>query len=78
MSDFNLYICYVKVRMQRSPRNLRIAFNHAGFTHYGGILFFNEFTRVLQLPRFLTRHFHYSRRNHEILHHVHGLKPLDG
>jgi Transposase DDE domain group 1 len=51
--------------MQRSPRNVRIAFNHAGLTHYGGILFFNEFARVLQLRRFLTRHLHYSRRNHD-------------
>jgi len=32
-------------------------------THYGGILFFNEFTRVLQLRRFLTRHLLYPRRN---------------
>jgi len=51
--------------MRRSPRNVRIAFNHAGLTHYGGILFFNEFARVLQLRRFLTRHLRYSRRNHD-------------
>ena len=51
--------------MRRSPRNVRIAFNHAGLTHYGGILFFNEFARVLHLRRFLTRHLRYSRRNHD-------------
>jgi len=49
--------------MRRSPRNVRIAFSHGGLTHYGGILFFNEFTRVLQLRRFLTRHLRYPRRN---------------
>ena len=51
--------------MRRSPRNVEIAFSHAGLTHYGGILFFNEFTRVLQLRRFLTRHLHYPRRNQD-------------
>src|SRR5438132_599642 len=40
--------------MRRSPRNVKIAFSHAGLTHYGGILFFNEFSRMLQLRRFLT------------------------
>jgi len=49
--------------MRRSPRNVEIAFNHGALTHYGGILFFNEFTRVLQLRRFLTRHLLYPRRN---------------
>ena len=49
--------------MRRSPRNVKIAFSHGGLTHYGGILFFNEFTRVLQLRRFLTRHLRYPRRN---------------
>jgi hypothetical protein len=62
-SDFNIIFGYVEVRMRRSPRNVQIAFNHGGLTHYGGILFFNEFTRVLQLRRFLTRHLQYSRRN---------------
>jgi hypothetical protein len=42
---------------------VEIAFNHGALTHYGGILFFNEFTRVLQLRRFLTRHLLYPRRN---------------
>ena len=42
---------------------MKIAFSHGSLTHYGGILFFNEFTRVLQLRRFLTRHLHYPRRN---------------
>lgn len=49
--------------MRRSPENVEIAFSHGGLTHYGGILFFNEFTRVLQLRRFLTRHLWYVRRN---------------
>ena len=49
--------------MRRSPRNVEIAFSHGGLTHYGGILFFNEFTRVLQFRRFLSRHLLYPRRN---------------
>lgn len=49
--------------MRRSPKCVRIAFNHAGLTHYGGVLFFHEFTRVLQWRRFLTRHLNYPRRN---------------
>jgi Transposase DDE domain group 1 len=49
--------------MRRSPKSVEIAFSHGGLTHYGGILFFNEFTRVLQLRRFLTRHLVYCRRN---------------
>jgi hypothetical protein len=51
--------------MRRSPRNVKIAFSHEGLTHYGGILFFNEFSRMLQLRRFLTRHLRYPRRNHD-------------
>jgi hypothetical protein len=35
--------------MRRSPRNVKIAFSHAGLTHYGGILFLSEFGRMLQL-----------------------------
>jgi hypothetical protein len=33
--------------MRRSPKNVRIAFNHAGLTHFGGIHLLHEFTRVL-------------------------------
>jgi hypothetical protein len=51
--------------MRRSPRNVEIAFSHGGLTHYGGILFFTEFTRVLQLRRFLSRHLRYRRRNQD-------------
>jgi hypothetical protein len=49
--------------MRRSPRNLRIACNHAGLTHFGGIYFFREFLRVLQLRHFLASQLDYSRRN---------------
>jgi hypothetical protein len=49
--------------MRRSPRNLRIAYNHAGLTHFGGTYFLHEFIRVLQIRRFLTRHLVYPRRN---------------
>jgi Transposase DDE domain group 1 len=49
--------------VRHSPRNVRIACNHAGLTHYGGIFFFHEFTRVLQLRDFLARHLRYPRPN---------------
>jgi len=51
--------------VRRSPRNLRIAFNRKGLTHYGGILFFHEFLRVLQLRYWLHRRLRYPRRNHD-------------
>jgi len=51
--------------MRRGPRNLKIAFNHRGLTHYGGIFFFHEFIRVLQLRHWLHRRLHYARRNHD-------------
>ena len=50
--------------MRRSPRNLRIACNHRGLTHFGGAYFFHEFLRVLQLREFLARQVPYGRRNH--------------
>src|SRR6202521_592604 len=49
--------------MPYSPRNIKIACNHAGLTHYGGVYFFHEFLRVLQLRHFLARHLTYPRRN---------------
>jgi hypothetical protein len=49
--------------MRRSPRNLKIACNHAGLTHFGGAYFFHEFLRVLQLRDFLAHHLVYPRRN---------------
>ena len=50
--------------MRRSPSGLRIACNHKGLTHFGGVYFIHEFMRVLQLRRFLARHLAYPRRNH--------------
>ena len=64
-ADFNFTVCYVEVSMRRSPRNVTIAFSHKGLTHYDGILFLSEFSRMLQLRRFLTRHLRYPRRNHD-------------
>src|ERR1700686_2310823 len=49
--------------MRRSPRNLRIACDHRGFTHFGGVYFLHEFLRVLQIRRFLTQNLDYPRRN---------------
>ena len=49
--------------MPYSPRSIKIACNHAGLTHYGGVYFFHEFLRVLQLRHFLATHLTYHRRN---------------
>jgi hypothetical protein len=39
----------------RLPRNVKVACNNRGLTHYGGILFFQEFLRVLQFRRLLAQ-----------------------
>ena len=49
--------------ISRSPRNLRIACDHRGLTHFGGVYFFHEFLQVLQVRRFLTQNLDYPRRN---------------
>lgn len=50
--------------MRHSPRNLRLACDHKGLTHFGGIYFFREFLQVLQFRNFLAHQLAYSRRNH--------------
>lgn len=50
--------------MQYLPRNIKIACNHRGLTHYGGIFFFQEFLRVLQLRNLLARHLPDFRGHH--------------
>src|SRR2546426_9675667 len=50
--------------MRRSPRNLQITCNHAGLTHFGGVYFFHEFIRVLQLREYLARSLVYTRPHH--------------
>src|SRR5437773_2805888 len=50
--------------MRHSPRNLRIACDHRGLTHFGGVYFFHEFLQVLKLRHFLARNLRYPRRNH--------------
>ena len=42
---------------------IKIARNHAGLTHFGGIYFFREFLRVLLFRHFLAQHLDYTRRN---------------
>jgi hypothetical protein len=49
--------------MKYSPRNIKVACDHAGLTHFGGVYFFHEFLRVLQFRHFLARHLVYPRRN---------------
>jgi hypothetical protein len=50
--------------MRYSPRNITVACNHKGLTHFGGVYFFHEFLRVLQLRNFLALRLRYPRRNH--------------
>jgi Transposase DDE domain group 1 len=49
--------------VRRSPRNLQIACDHRGLTHFGGVYFFHEFLQVLQLRHLLSRNLRYPRRN---------------
>ena len=49
--------------MRHSPRNLRLACDHKGLTHFGGIYFFREFLQVLQFRNFLAHQLTYPRRN---------------
>lgn len=49
--------------MRKSPRNIKVACNHRGLTHYGGAFFFHEFLRVLHIRHVLHRRLHYPRRN---------------
>ena len=51
--------------MRRSPRHVRIAFNHAGLTHFGGVHFFHKFLRALHFRDFLGQQIRYPRRNRE-------------
>jgi len=44
---------------------VRIAYNHAGLTHFGGIYFFHEFLRLLHFRNFLAQQIRYPRRNRE-------------
>jgi len=47
------------------PRNIKIACNHRGLTHYGGIFFFQEFLRVLQFRHFLALQLRDFRVRHD-------------
>src|SRR5262249_46951053 len=49
--------------MRYSPRNVAVACNHRGLTHFGGIFFFHEFLRLLQFRHFLSQHLLYPRPN---------------
>lgn len=47
------------------PRNITIACNHRGLTHYGGIFYFQEFLRMLQFRRTLGRQLSDFRPHHD-------------
>jgi hypothetical protein len=49
--------------MRYSPRNIKIACDHKGLTQFGGIYFFHELLRLLQLRKFLAENLRYPRRN---------------
>src|SRR5260370_41474013 len=49
----------------RLPRNINIACNNSGLTHHGGILFFQEFLRMLQFRRSLAQRVEDFRSHHD-------------
>ena len=49
----------------RQPKNIKVTCNHKGLTHYGGILFFQEFLRVLQFRRVLAQRVEEFRLRHD-------------
>ena len=51
--------------MQYLPRNIKIACNNSGLTHYGGIFFFQEFLRALQFRNLLARQLPDFRLHHD-------------
>ena len=53
------------VRVSKSPRNVRLAFNHRGLSHFGGTYFFHEFVRVLHVRHFLAQQIRYPRYNQD-------------
>jgi hypothetical protein len=52
-------------KKMRLPRNIKIACNHRGLTHYGGVFFFQEFLRVLQWRRSLAQQVGEFRAHHD-------------
>jgi len=55
----------VRLALRRSPRNVRITYNHGALTHFGGVHLFHEFLRVLHLRDFLAQQIRYPRRNRD-------------
>jgi Transposase DDE domain group 1 len=55
----------VRLAVRRSPRSVRITYNHASLTHFGGIHLFHEFIRVLHFRDFLAQQIRYPRRNRD-------------
>lgn len=51
--------------MMYLPRNIKIVCNNSGLTHYGGILFFQEFLRMLQFRRCLAQRVEDFRPHHD-------------
>src|SRR5216110_1941825 len=52
-------------QVRRSPRNVRITYNHRGLSHFGGSYFFHEFLRVLHFRNYVAGQIHYPRRNRD-------------
>ena len=53
------------MKIARSPRSVKLSYNHAGLSHFAGSYFFQEFLRVLHTRHFLTAQIRYPRRNHD-------------
>jgi hypothetical protein len=51
--------------VRRSPTSVRIAYNHASLTHFGGVHLFHEFLRVLHFRDFIAQQIRYPRGNRD-------------
>jgi Transposase DDE domain group 1 len=56
---------YATMQVRRSPRNVKIACNNHGLSHFSGTYFFSEFLRLLHIRNFLAGRIHYPRHNRD-------------
>jgi Transposase DDE domain group 1 len=52
-------------QIHRSPRSVKISWNHRSLSHFGGAYFFHDFVRVLHIRDYLAKQIRYPRRNRD-------------
>src|SRR6266852_5479622 len=55
----------MRLTVRRSPTSVRITYDHAGLTHFGGVHLFHEFLRMLHFRDFIAQQIRYPRRNRD-------------